>query len=332
MKFLKIGIVGIGMVGSQLARYFIDVKKLARGTHLFLYDIDPKKDYCDDIMQADVIFVCVPTPRSPDGSANLSAVESVVKMIDGGDGRGNIRKGDKEDQRDKVVVIKSTVPPGTTERLQKAYPALQFVFNPEFLTESQAWEDMIRPDRQIVGYTAHADTKHAAAAILRLLPDAFFKSPSLHGCYAGHYVTATEAETGKVAANIFGATKVTFGNIIADFCAALEGPASYENVRHILAHDGRIGPAWLDVHHGSYRGFGGYCFPKDLDAFIAHGDDLCGTLKKKRDKESRTRASLLAQGLAVFKAIRSYNEALLKSQGYSTRQVSTHEKDIKLSS
>lgn len=320
MKFPKIGIIGIGMVGSQLARYFGEIKKLTRGDNLFLYDIDPKKDYFDDVSRADVIFVCVPTPRSPDGTANLSVVESAVETIH------------KRSGGDKVIVIKSTVPPGTTERLQKKYPAHQFVFNPEFLTESQAWVDMLRPDRQIVGYATAADnTKHAAATVLRLLPDAFFKSPSLHGCYEGHYVTATEAETGKIAANVFGATKVTFANIFADFCAALEEPASYENVRHVLAHDGRIGPSWLDTAHGNYRGFGGYCFPKDLDAFIACGDELVRKLKKKKDKESRIRAVLLSQGLIVFKAIRSYNETLLQSQGYSTRQVSTHDKDINLS-
>lgn len=318
MQFPKIGIIGIGMVGSQLARYFSEIKKLTRGANLFLYDIDPKKDYFDDVSEAHVIFVCVPTPRSPDGSANLSVVESAIEMI-----------GTKKDET-KVIVIKSTVPPGTTERLQKKYPAHQFVFNPEFLTESQAWEDMMRPDRQIVGYTTAAETKHAAALVLRLLPDAFFKSPSLHGCYEGHYVTATEAETGKIAANVFGAAKVTFSNILADFCAALEEPASYENVRHILAHDGRIGPAWLDIHHGSYRGFGGYCFPKDLDAFIAYSDELVAKLKKKKDKKSRDLMLLLSKGLAVFKAIRSYNEALLQSQGYSVRQISAHEKDITL--
>ena len=325
MNFPKIGIIGIGMVGSQLERYFREIKKLRRGHDLFLYDIDPKKDYFDDISRADVVFVCVPTPRSPDGSANLSAVEAAVEMID----KEASRKVSKESQGGRVIVIKSTVPPGTTEYLQKKYPAHQFVFNPEFLTESQAWEDMMRPDRQIVGFTA-ANTKNAAAAVLRLLPDAFFKSPSLHGCYAGHYVTATEAETGKIAANLFGAAKVTFGNILADFCASLDEPASYENVRHILAHDGRIGPAWLDVHHGSYRGFGGYCFPKDLDAFIAHSDDLISKMLKKKDKQSRDSARLLQNGLSVFKAIRAYNEALLKSQGYSVRQVSTHEKDIAL--
>lgn len=326
MKFPKIGIIGIGMVGSQLARYFGEIKKLARGDNLFLYDIDPKKDYFDDVSRADVIFVCVPTPRSPDGSANLSLVESAVEMMNGKN------QDNKRSDKGKVFVIKSTVPPGTTERLQKKYPAHQFVFNPEFLTESQAWEDMIRPDRQIVGYASAAGAKHAAAEVLRLLPDAFFKSPSLHGCYEGHYVTATEAETGKIAANVFGAAKVTFANIFADFCAALEEPASYENVRHILAHDGRIGPSWLDIAYGNYRGFGGYCFPKDLDAFIAHGDELLKKLSKKKDKESRTRAPLLSRGLAVFKAIRAYNETLLDSQGYSVRQVSAHDKNIKLAS
>ncbi|MEK7480688.1 MAG: hypothetical protein AAB604_01120 [Patescibacteria group bacterium] len=329
MKHPKIGIVGIGMVGSQLERYFREIKKLRRGQDLFLYDIDPKKDYFDDISKTEIIFVCVPTPRGPDGAANLSAVETVM---------GEIDKGSKGEQRNKVIVIKSTVPPGTTEQLQKRFSRHQLVFNPEFLTESQAWEDMVRPDRQIVGYTA-ADTKDAAASVLRLLPDAFFKSPALHGCYQGYYLSATEAEIGKVAANVFGATKVTFGNMLADFCAVtermlkskgIEAPITYDNVRHVLAHDGRIGPAWLDVEHANYRGFGGFCFPKDLDAFIAQSETLLTQILKKKDTESRNLATLLQKGLAVFKAVRSYNEALLKSQGLSVRQVSTHDKDIKL--
>ena len=123
------------MVGTPLKRYFEELQGYRRGADLFLYDIDPKKNYFDDVNQADVIFISVPTPRSSDGSANLSAVDSALKMIKG----------------EKIVVLKSTVPPGTTENYQKKYPEKKILFNPEFLTEKKAWEDFLKPDRQIVG-------------------------------------------------------------------------------------------------------------------------------------------------------------------------------------
>jgi UDP-glucose 6-dehydrogenase len=136
----SVGVVGIGMVGREISRYFEEHKGYKRGNNLFLYDIDPKKSYSDDVSKGEVIFICVPTPRDHDGSCNTSMVESVLASI----------------KHPRILVIKSTVPPGTTEQLQKKYPDQKLLFNPEFLTESQAWYDMVRPDRQIVGYTTRS--------------------------------------------------------------------------------------------------------------------------------------------------------------------------------
>lgn len=317
MEKPKIGIIGLGMVGMPLKRYF-EEKGYKRGRDLFCYDIDPKKSYFDDVKKSNIIFVCAPSPRNPDGSCNTSIVESVIKEY-----------GDK----DKVLVIKSTVEPGTSERLAKKYK-YPILFNPEFLTEARAWEDMIHPDRQIVGYTETA--KHYAATVLRLLPMAFYSSPGAFDAYNFNRVNSTEAEFGKYASNIFGAMKVVFGNILADFCAALSkimekdgigAKVDYENVKSLIAHDARIGAAWLDVNHGNYKGFGGYCFPKDTDAFLVFAKKMREKLSEK-DKEEKKLKKLLVHGINFLESMRNYNIELLKSQGLTMEQVSRHDKEL----
>ena len=111
---LKIGIVGLGMVGGPVKRWFEELNGYKRGKDLFCYDADPKKGYIDDVNMADVIFIAVPTPSNPDGSCNVSIVELAVSKI----------------KDNKIVVIKSTVSPGTVERLQKKYPKKRLIFNP----------------------------------------------------------------------------------------------------------------------------------------------------------------------------------------------------------
>lgn len=308
----KVGIVGIGMVGAQLRRYFEEVKKYRRGRNLFLYDIDPRKKYSDDITRADVVFLCLPTPqRKEDGACDTSFIEAAIRTLTG----------------EKLVVIKSTVPPGTTEAMGKKFPQHMFFFSPEFLTESRAWEDMVRPDRQVVGHTALTDAH--ASSVLTLLPEAFFSSPGTLGTYTYIRVNATEAEMGKYAGNAFGAFKVTFGNVLADFCRCLEGylkkkgietPIEYDHVRSLVAHDRRIGDAWLDIGHGAYRGFGGYCFPKDVSALIALGRTVLAGMPER----SKHRP-VFAKAIQFLEAMWDYNKTLLASQGLTIDDVSVHD-------
>lgn len=245
----KIGIIGIGMVGSPLARYFQEIGGYARGKDIFLFDTDSAKQCSDDIGQASIIFLCVPTPRSADGRADLSFLEDAI-------GRVGMRK---------IMVIKSTVPPGTTEYFQKRFPQHDFLFNPEFLTERRAWENTLHPDRQLVGWTQKS--KRAAPQVLTLLPRAPVTAPSPE-----LEITATEAELVKCAANVFLARKVTFANAIFDL--ARHHGVDYDHISKGIGSDPRIGPSHLDVFYGGYRGYGGYCFVKDTDALVAHAREL----------------------------------------------------------
>ena len=313
MKKIKIGIIGLGMVGTPLKKYF-EEKGFKRGKTLFCFDVDKKKGYNDDIDQAEIVFVCLPTPRKSDGSCNLDIINNTVKRFH---------------NKKQVLVIKSTIEPGTVARLQKKYNC-PILFNPEFLTESRAWEDFVNPDRQIVGYTdkslAHSSN------VLGLLPQGFFTSPGSLGTYDFVRLTSSEAEMGKYAGNVFGAMKVVYGNILADFCDALEKAlkkekieqrVDYDHVRKVIAHDSRIGDSWLDVKHGKYRGFGGFCFPKDTAAFIAFGKKI----EKKLDKKDPNK-KLIKKGIKFLEALWDYNEELLKSQGLSVNKVSSHDHEL----
>jgi UDPglucose 6-dehydrogenase len=314
MKKIPIGIVGIGMVGGQLLRHFKEVRGYKRRKDLFVLDKDPKKKMNDDINKAEIIFLCVPTPATgKNGACNTSALEETMRLL-----RDN-----------KIVVIKSTVTPGTTERLQKKYSKHMLLFNPEFLTESRAWEDTIRPDRQVVGFTSESHTH--ASHVLQLLPQAFFSSPGTLGTYNFIQVNATEAELGKYAGNIFGALKVSYANILADICEVTteqlkqDGSSisvSYDNIRAMLAHDGRIGDAWLNADHNLYRGFGGACFPKDVSAFRAQAKILLSKTAKNNPLRKRFEKAVI-----FLDALWDYNEALLASQGLSVEDVSVHDKE-----
>ena len=304
---LKIGIIGLGMVGEPIRRLFDEKRGFKRGVNLFCYDADPTKGYFDGYNLADIIFISVPTPPNPDGSCNTSIVESVVAGIKG----------------ERIIVIKSTVPPGTTEGFQKKHPQHKFLFNPEFLTESQAWEDFLKPVRQIVGYTEKS--KDVALAVLNLLPISYYQSPWLVSTYKVRGYTATEAEVIKYASNVFGAIKVSFGNMLFDVCDGIRIPGglevNYENVRDALGADPRIGPAWLDVNHGSYRGFGGYCFPKDLRAFTEFCKSKIEPLKFSINKRLNLTISFL-------ESVWDYNVGLLELQNLTVEDVSKHDKEI----
>ncbi len=319
MERVSIGVIGIGMVGTPLARYFQEVRGYSRGSDLFLYDTDPAKGFFDDVNRAEIVFISVPTPRAPDGSANLSAVESAFQMLNGGPPAPGAdqplasldasRSGRPEQARGgKIVVLKSTVPPGTTEAFQRRYPRHRVLFNPENLTERFAWEDFLRPDTQIVGFTEQS--MDAAHLVLALLPKAPFMSPwGLH-TYRRVAITATEAEIIKYARNVHFARKINLANLLAKLAETMG--VSYDHVRAGMAADHRIGDSHLDVAQGGYRGFGGFCLPKDLDAFIA-------ALERAGLAEC---ARLLGQD-------REFNAALIAAQGLTIGEVSVHDHDLR---
>lgn len=244
----KIGVMGLGMVGGALFRYFETHRKLVPGETLLGYDPAKGQDDKALINRADIVFVAVPTPYNTEPHEgepgfDLSFVRSAVETLEGS----------------KVIVIKSTVLPGTTERLQADYPRHRFLFNPEFLTEVTAEQDMNYPDRQIVGYTPESYT--FASDVMMLLPMAPHE----------RIMRSREAEMVKYFGNTWFSTKVVFANQMYDLCNALG--IDYDTVKDSAAADKRIGRSHLEVIHKGYRGYGGKCLPKDTRAMIQKGDE-----------------------------------------------------------
>ena len=252
-----IGIMGLGVVGDALHDYF-------EGRRYSLRVFDPYKGLGSEesINEADVVFICVPTPYRPDAGSDDSALEDAVSRL-----RGS-----------KVVVIKSTVLPGTTEAYQFRYSQHCFLFNPEFLREASARADFVQPGRQIVGYTAQS--RHLADSVLSILPEAPY----------GRTIVAREAEMIKYMTNSFLALKVIFANELYDLSTSLD--IDYSIVREAVAADERIGDSHLDVMDGGYRGYGGKCLPKDTKALLDLGDRMGVPLRLLRTAD-RVNASLL---------------------------------------
>jgi UDPglucose 6-dehydrogenase len=202
----------------------------------------------------------VPTPYN--NGIDLSAVNETLKKL--------------ADRQNKIIVIKSTVIIGTTEKLQAQYPNLKILFNPEFLDNNTAIQDFAKPDKQIVGFTEQS--KAIAPEILEMLPDAPYKK----------IMPARAAEMVKYMVNTYYTTKVIFGNLIYDICQATG--VDYDQVRKAFESDRRVAPGNFDVWHGGFRGFAGKCLPKDLESFIEFADEngvdlgLLKEVKKINDK------------------------------------------------
>ena len=228
--------------------------------------------YSDNISRSDVIFICVGTPPKKNGQSNLNFIDQATKEIS------------KKIKGYTVVVSKSTVPVGTSRRIEKILkkrkPARMFdvVSNPEFLREGSALEDFIRPDKIVIGCRTFKAEK-----ILKKIYKPLNRP---------YVITNNEtAEIIKYANNSFLATKITFINEIADLCENIG--AKVETVAKALGLDGRIGPKFL--HPGP--GYGGSCFPKDVKSLIYQGNknssDL--TIIKAVDRANESRIKSLFQ-------------------------------------
>ncbi len=229
-------------------------------------------EYSSNISQSDVIFICVGTPPKKNGESNLNFVDQVTKEIS------------KKIKGYTVIVSKSTVPVGTSRRIEKilkrvsSTKTFDVVSNPEFLREGSALEDFTKPDKIIIGCRT---TK--AEKILKKIYKPLNRP---------YVVTSNEtAEIIKYANNSFLATKITFVNEIADLCENIG--AEIETVAKAMGLDGRIGSKFL--HPGP--GYGGSCFPKDVKSLIYQGNKNSTDLKiiKAVDRANELRIKYLFQ-------------------------------------
>ncbi len=240
MKF-KVGVIGNGFVGEAQAFAFSPT------TDLRIYDIDPTKatHTKEEIDECDFIFVCVPTPMKKDGTQDLSYVKKVFDEAVSGP----------------IYIIKSTVLPGTTDKLWGKYPSLSIIFSPEFLTERTAKLDMLTQARIVLG-----GRKDLTMKAKELFEQRFMNRHIIE-------TTSTTAELIKYMNNTFFATKVSIMNefkLLADAIGA-----DWEDALYGFAADGRIGDSHLHVPGPDGRlGYGGTCFPKDVNALLTFADDV----------------------------------------------------------
>ena len=256
MKISKsIGIVGNGFVGSAVRYGFSP--NVGCDAEVRVYDKNPNKSTHtleEVIIESDIIFLSVPTPSNQDGTMNVDIVDSVLNDID----TMNSTMVDEVG----IILLRSTVTPGTTSNLQKKYPNLRIVFNPEFLTERSANFDFINQSRFILG-----GSSDDVIEVSELFRERFGSSLSI---IETNYETA---ELIKYMTNTFFATKISFLNdmkLLADKCGVI-----WEDALEGFVRDGRVGHSHLNVpgHDGKF-GFGGSCFPKDIQALINFGDEL----------------------------------------------------------
>ena len=281
----KISFIGQGWIGKNYADDFEN-----RGFKVVRYSLEePHINNGDKIKSCDVVFIAVPTPTTPKGF-DASILRQALKKV----GKG------------KIAVIKSTLLPGTTEKLQKENKNIYVLHSPEFLTEATAARDAANPNRNIIGVPLQTKTyEKKAKVVLSLLPRAPYEL----------ICKASEAELIKYAGNNWFYLKVVFVNMLYDLAGAIG--ASYDVVREGMSKDYRIGVSHLiPVHRsgtlgsdnfnvknkvkGGGRGAGGHCFIKDFAAFVE--------LYKKTLPKDR-------KGLAALKAFEEKNiELLTKSR------------------
>jgi UDPglucose 6-dehydrogenase len=217
----------------------------------------------DAVRAGDAVFICVGTPPLADGGADLSAIENVARVIA------------SAARTPKLVIEKSTVPVQTGQQVKRALQVygrdhratFRVASNPEFLREGTAVEDLLHPDRIVVGVD-DAESERQLREIYQPIMDGKFNCP-IHssGCpklESARFIVTTinSAELIKHASNSFLALKISYANLISDLCEKLG--ANVDEVTHAVGMDPRIGPQFLRAGIG----FGGFCLPKDVQAFI----------------------------------------------------------------
>ncbi len=248
---IRIGIIGKGFVGSAVEYGFSCDSNFK--SQIKIFDKNPslsKHSLSETINSSDFIFVSVPTPAKLGGEIDLKILDNALFEIN------ECRKNNC------IILIRSTITPGTSEMFSKKYPKLKIVFNPEFLTEKNANEDFINQSRIILG-----GDKNLTKKVSELYKKRF--GERIH-IIETNFQTA---ELIKYMNNCFLATKISYMNemkllsnkVNANWDQAIEG----------FIADPRVGNSHFNVpgHDGKY-GFGGSCFPKDIQALIKFGEQI----------------------------------------------------------
>ena len=243
---LTVGIIGQGFVGSAI------YEGLKNFYEILTYDIDKTKcnsSHAEVCKESDIIFICIPTPMRLSGECDTRLLESVVDKL---------QKECSSSGAFPTIVIKSTVPPGTTTRIHdNGY--LDVCFSPEFLTEANSYEDFKNQTRIIIGGPGAKKVKSMFRKPFPRIPIVVTK--------------AVTAEMVKYFTNCFLASKVIFANEMYEICQ--ESHIDYDKICEYALYDDRIGKSHLAVPGpDGDLGFGGHCFPKDLAAMIFFGEQL----------------------------------------------------------
>ena len=258
---MTIGVIGQGYVGTAIKLGFqdhynvvtYDKFDLAKSTHSKISDL---------VEETKIIFVCVPTPMRKDGTCYTGIVEEVIREIN-------------ETANDHIVVIKSTVPPGTTDKFNHEFSNVTVIFNPEFLTEENFLDDFKNQNRIILGGSRKGTNK------LRQIYSKVFPKAVIVKTGDKH------AEMVKYFTNTFLATKVSFANEMYNICEQIG--IDYDKVVEYAIYDERLGKShWAVPGPDGDFGFGGHCFPKDLSAIINEFDTY-GLLESVEDVNNQVR-------------------------------------------
>jgi nucleotide sugar dehydrogenase len=225
------------MVGGTVSRAFTEAGIGVCGYDRYLGIGSPEQ-----LVECRVVFMCVPTPSYSDGGLDLGEIWSAVREIE------------PFLQPGCIVAVKSTVSPGTIDRLTAAFPRIEFAALPEFLVATKPDETFRQPDRVIIGVRS----TDVAADLGELIGEVAPEAPVV-------VVQPIEAELAKLCSNALLAAKVAMANQMSDVCDRYD--VSWPRVKSVVALDRRIGPDHLSVT--AERGFGGACLPKDLDGLIA---------------------------------------------------------------
>lgn len=322
MKLIVVGAGNIGLVtalcfaekGNQV--YCVDsdqpkINKLKSGettlfepqldsllaTHLSKSNIHFSHQLDSFINQSDVILIMVGTPNNDAGEVDLTAIENVLNDIL----RLSVTALNSRSFTVKTIVLKSTVAPGTNIKLTAKYPNFNFISSPEFLREGSAIYDCLNPDRIIVGSASrqqsNAHPSSQAESDLKIIKK----------IYAGYKLSddkflpmdSVTAEMTKYAANIFLAARISLINEFSRVCE--KAHADVEILKHALGLDRRLGSEYLNAGIG----YGGSCFPKDIDAFLSYANSLnenliiTSAIRKTNDHQVKTFAARIAN---YFKA------------------------------